>query len=322
MKRLGPLVLALAATGVAAHDADVIYVSARSGDRPGIVVEVVTLTGAALGQLAPIDADGDGMVSQADLSARAGAITAGVWDDMPLTAGGVSCPREAAAATLQEGYVELSARFACGEGELRQDFKILRVLPANFRVVLGSQLEGEGGKAFAQGAMTTLTVPRPPPPGAFSRARFDNGLADGLASVFWLGALGALFLGLGAAASWRQGLATWGLVAVGLAPGCLVGTEAVSGTVLAVAALGVAATGKTRWFLGPVLGFALTARLGGGPWSHALGLGLGALAAVAVLGPVAIALGRLAQRRPKAWRAVRWVAAGLVCFGVGFRVAA
>jgi hypothetical protein len=315
-------VLALAATGAAAHDADVIYVSARSGDRPGIVVEVVTLTGAALGQLAPIDADGDGLVSQADLSARAAAIDTGVWDDMPLTAGGVPCFREATAAALREGYVELSARFACGEGELRQDFRVLRVLPANFRVVLGSQLEGESGKAFAQGAMTTLTVPRPPPPGAFSRARFDNGLADGLASVLWPGALGALLLVLGAAANWRQGLVTWSLVAVGLAPGCLVGQELVSGAVLAVLALAIAALGKARWFAGPLLGFALTARSGGGPWSHALGLGLGALAAVAVLGPAAIALGRLAQRRPKAWRAARWGAAVLVCVGVGFRVAA
>lgn len=322
MRRLVPFVLALSAAASFAHDADVIYVSARSGDRPGIVVEAVTLTGAALGQLAPIDADGDGMVSQADLTARAAAISAGVWDEMPISAGGVPCSREAAAATLQEGYVELSARFSCGEGELRQDFKILRVLPANFRVVLGSQLEGEAGKAFAQGAMTTLTVPRPPPPGAFSRARFENGLADGLASVLWLGALGAVFLALGAAASWRQGLTTWGLLAVGLAPGCLVGSDAVSGAVLVLVALAVAAKGKTHWLAGPVLGFALSARLGGGAWSHALGVGLGALGAVAVLGPVAIALGRLAQRRPKAWRAARWVAAAVVCFGVGFRVAA
>ncbi|MEW6431950.1 MAG: hypothetical protein AB1730_10625 [Myxococcota bacterium] len=322
MRRVAAIALVLHAAAVAAHDADVIYVSARSGDRPGEVVEVVTLTGAALGQLAPIDADGDGLVSQADLSAKAAAIAVGVWDDMPLTAGGAACARMASTATLQEGYVELSARFACGEGELRQDFRILRVLPANFRVVLGSQVEGETGKAFAQGSLTTLTVPRPPPPGAFSRARFENGLSDGLAAVLWLGALGALFLVLGAAASWRQGLVTCGLVVLGLGPGCLVGSPAVSGALLAALSLAVAVSGKTRWIFGPLLGFGLTARVGGGPWSGQLGVAVGALGAVAVLGPAAVALGRLGQRRPKAWRVARWVVAAAGCFAVGFRVAA
>ncbi|MEW5743325.1 MAG: hypothetical protein AB1938_30730, partial [Myxococcota bacterium] len=189
-----------------AHDADVIYVLAQSTPRPGELVELVTLTGAALGQLAPVDADGDGVLSQADLSARSAAISAGVWDDMPLSAGGQACTRGETTAVLKEGYVELTAQFRCGEGELRQDFKILRVLPANFRVVLGSQVDGEAGKTFAQGQVTALTVPRPPPPGAFSRARFENGLADGVAAVAWVGAWAALLLVLGAASAWRSGL--------------------------------------------------------------------------------------------------------------------
>jgi len=310
------------ASAAAAHDADVIYVSARSAEAGGALEEVITLTGAALGQLAPVDADGDGMISQGDLDARAAAIAAGVWDDVPLTAGGAACVRGAPTALLREGYVELTARFECGGGELRQDFRILRVLPANFRVVLGSQVEGEAGKTSAQGAMTTLTVPRPPPPGAFSRARFTDGLADGVASVAWLGALGALFLVLGAASSWRRGLLGLAACAVAVVVGAAApGGEVIAGLALVGVALGVAVTGRTHPALG-LAGLAITARLGGGSWSEALGLGLGAVAALLVAGPVAIAVGRLVQRRAKAWRAVRWLAAGAVCFAVGFRVAA
>jgi hypothetical protein len=322
MRRIAPLVLALASAGAAAHDADVIYVSARTGDRPGEVVEIVTLTGAALGQLAPIDADRDGLVSQGDLTARAAAIAVGVWDDMPLVAGAAACPRSQEVAVLREGFVELSARFACPAGALQQDFRILRVLPSNFRVVLGSQLDGEAGRAFAQGAVTTLPVPRPPPPGTFSRAHLEGGAREGLAAVLGPGALGALLLVLGAAASWRRGLATWGLVGLGLVLGGLAPGEGVAGAALAVVALVAAASGRPHPLLGLVAGIAIAGQVGGGPWSHALGVGLGALAAAAVVGPAAIALGRLGQRRPAAWRWARWVAAAAVCATVGFRVAA
>lgn len=307
-----------------AHDADVIYVSARAEAAPGAaLVELVTLTGAALGQLAPVDADADGLLSQADLDARAGAIAAGVWDDMPLTAGGVGCPREAATATLREGYVELTATFRCGPGELSQDFRILRILPANFRVVLGSQVEGEAGKAFAQGTLTTLKLPRPPPPGAFSRAAFDQGVGEGLGAVLWLGGLAALAVVLGASATWRRGLLAVLLSVGGIAAGAFVhAPEWTAGLVLAGLAVGVALAGKAHPALGAAVGLALAVRVGGGSWSSSVGIALGAAGAAAALGVASVAAGRLLQRRPPAWRLARWLAAAAVCFAVGFRVAA
>ncbi|GMU61415.1 MAG: hypothetical protein AMXMBFR34_31780 [Myxococcaceae bacterium] len=316
------LVVVLPLAGFA-HDADVVYVAAQSTPEPGTLVEVITLTGAALGALAPVDADGDGLLSQADLDARAAAISAGVWDDMPLGAGGQPCARERTKATLKEGYVELVGHFRCGEGELRQDFKILRVLPANFRVVLGSQLEGEVGKAFAHGQLTALTVPRPPPPGAFSRARFENGLADGVGAVAWIGALGGLLLVLGAAGSWRSALLGWALCGAGVLGGAFLPTpEWVALAVLGAGAVALASRGTTHATLGLAAGVALTARMGGGPVSYALGVGVGALAALVVAGPAAVAAGRLLQRRPTGWKVARWAAAAAVCFAVGFRVAA
>src|SRR5688572_25086218 len=95
-----------------AHDADVVYVQ-LSGPDHAQLHELVTLTAGTLSLLAPVDADGDGALSQADLDARADAIKAGVWDQMPLQAD-LPCSRSDERAQVREGYVELSARFACG----------------------------------------------------------------------------------------------------------------------------------------------------------------------------------------------------------------
>jgi hypothetical protein len=323
MTRCVALLIGIAAWLARAHDADVIYVLAQSTGEAGEVMEVMTLTGAALGQLAPVDADGDGVLSAADLTARSAAIEAGVWDEAPLVAGGRPCAREATGAKLKEGYVELTARFRCGEGELRQDFKILRVLPANFRVVLGSQMEGEAGKAFAQGRVTALTVPRPPPAGAFSRARFENGVAGGVAAMGWAGTWAALVLALGGAGAWRRGLEAWCACAVGLAVGAFVSTpEWIPLAVVAAAAVPMAAVGRTNRVVAALVGVSLTARAGGGPWSFSLGLGLGAVGASVVVGPALVAIGRLVQRRPTVWRGLRWAAAAAVWLAVGFRLAA
>lgn len=288
----GLLVCALvfASTPARAHDADVIYVSARSGPTSGLIIEVVTLTGAALGQLAPIDADGDGAVSQADLAARGPAIDAGLWDDMPLTAGGHPCARSDATATLREGFVELTARFVCPPGPLRQDFKVLRVLPPNFRVVLGSQVEGEVGKAFAQGPMTALLVPRPPPPGAFSRAAFDAGLGTGVLAALW--ALLALALVFSATDTRRSGLVTLGAWLLGAAAGCAVGEPLVGAASTAVAVLLVAWRGRSGPLVGALAGLGVTAWSGGAGWSHALGLGLGGAAVGVPAATLASVVGR------------------------------
>jgi len=78
---------------------------------------------------------------------------------MPLLANRVPCRRSGERAILKEGYVELDASFICPKGERSQDFRILRVLSSNYRVVLGTQLEGESGKTFAQMPRTSLVLP-------------------------------------------------------------------------------------------------------------------------------------------------------------------
>lgn len=316
--------LALASTHAAAHDADVIYVLASSSsDRADLIVETVTLTGAALGQLAPVDADGDRVLTQGDLDARIAALKAGVWDDMPLSAGGVACARGDERAFLREGYVELEAAFVCGPGELRQDFRILRVLAANFRVVLGSQVEGEQGKQFAQGTLTALTIPRPRPPGAWSAARFEGGLREGLNRALGLDVLAALALVWALSASWRRGALHVLLAALAMVGASFVGAPAlVSPLVLVVVAVAAAVKGEGLGVvLAPVAGLALGLREGGGEWPAVLGLASGSLIVLVVAGPVSLALGRMLQRRPRGLRAARWVLAALVCLSAGLRVA-
>ena len=161
------LALVLLAAPAWAHDSDVIYVMLSQQPTGGALDEVVTLTAGTLSQLAPIDADNDGALSQGDLDARGAAIAAGVWDQMPLEAT-APCTRSADQAVLRDGYVELGAHFACPPGPLSQDFKILRVLTSNYRVVLGRQLDGETGRAFAQGNVQKLLLS--PEPGGAERA--------------------------------------------------------------------------------------------------------------------------------------------------------
>jgi HupE / UreJ protein len=165
-----PCVVALPAH---AHDADILFVEARQGPG-GRVDERVTLTAATLALLAPVDADGDGVPSQKELEARADALALGVWEEMPLKAGGVRCARQGAAAHLREGYVELTARFLCGPGERTQTFRLLSVLPPAYRVVLGRVGEGEQGHGFAQGALQTLSLG---PASGQGRGTQERGLA-------------------------------------------------------------------------------------------------------------------------------------------------
>ncbi len=146
------LLLCLLAGAARAHDADLIYARLDVTRSPGAqrVQEVLTLAPGALIQLAPVDADGDRQLTQAELDAHADALAAGVWEQAPLKAGASLCTREAAAAVLKDSHVELSARFRCPEGELSQTFRLLSVLPAGFRVV------ADGSDQFAQGHLQTL----------------------------------------------------------------------------------------------------------------------------------------------------------------------
>ncbi len=148
--RLLPFWVVGSAAPALAHDADVIFVEARD-DADGTVEERLTLTANTLVALAPVDGDRDGLVTPEELERAGPAIAAGVWDDMPLFASGVACGRLASQARLAEGFVELQAKFTCGPGALSQTFKLLLVLPQNYRVVVGTQAEGERDRqAFAR----------------------------------------------------------------------------------------------------------------------------------------------------------------------------
>lgn len=288
-----------------AHDADVIYALVEQHTAaPTLLLERLTLTPASLLLLAPVDVDGDTDVTQQELDARAGAIRAGVWDDMPLSAGGQRCRFVSGAARVREGFVELLAEFDCPAGELRQDFRVLRVLPANYRVVLGSQVDGErAARGTAQGSFTTLPVPRPLPPGAWDGAAFSRGFDAGLARGFRLDGLAALAAVLLAIAAWRRGLLAAGLLLTGLMAASFLSVDALVCTVVAVFAAAVAVVWpRGALVAAAVLGAALGARDGGGGVSTSVGLAVGS---VVLLGPAAVALSAVSvmvARRPPARR--------------------
>ncbi|MFT3836033.1 MAG: hypothetical protein QM723_03420 [Myxococcaceae bacterium] len=153
------LALLLFSTPAWAHDLDVVYV--QLADTDGGFVERITMAAGTLGQLAPVDADNDGELTDADLSHRQDAVRAGVWEQMPLFAGEKPCTYADPKIAIRDTYLELWARFSCGDGELKQELKWLRILPSNYRVVVGSQLDGERGSQVAQGNVQTLYLPRP-----------------------------------------------------------------------------------------------------------------------------------------------------------------
>jgi hypothetical protein len=161
MARLAaPLVLLLGASAARAHDADIIYAQVRRAQADGPEVRaLLTMTASTLGLLLPADADGDGTVSQADLDARRAALEVGLWDALPLTAGGAACQRQEHAARVRETYVELTATFICPPGPLRQTFTVLSVLPSNYKVVLGTYGGGEGGQLFADARQPSVDIP-------------------------------------------------------------------------------------------------------------------------------------------------------------------
>jgi HupE/UreJ protein len=152
-----PLVLLVVAGSASAHDADILYAQLWRPDAGGPEVhERITLTAGTLALLIP--ADGDGVLTQEDLDARAPALAVGIWDALPLSAGGQPCTRTRTSARVRASYVELSATFQCASGELRQRFSLLSVLPSQYKVVLGSYIQGEQGQRFADASQPTLIV--------------------------------------------------------------------------------------------------------------------------------------------------------------------
>jgi hypothetical protein len=312
-----------------AHDADVLYARLEPGP-PGTLIEIVTLTNPTLALLAPVDANDDGVLSQADLDARADALKAGVWSDLPLSAGGVPCTRSDESAQLEDGFVALTAHWRCPEsGDLRQDFKVLRVLPTNYRVVLGSQLDGERGRRFAQGVFTALEVPRPKPPGLLDGERLRRGLEQGARDNGVVEALALLLLLFLTAGTFRRGALRLGLLVLGALP--VLAGRAVPLAVPVLLGMGAVAvaflTEPPRWralvadaaVIAAGLGLSLRTGL------HSCSEGLGWLAGLALLGGGALAvgvpLGRLLTRRSRPFSAFKLVLVALVLFSVGLRLA-
>lgn len=175
---VAPLALLLVAGSAGAHDADILYAQLWRPDASGPEVrERITLTAQTLALLIPADADGDGVLTQADLDARAPALAVGIWDAIPLTAGARPCARTGATARVRETFVELGASFSCPPGELRQRFSLLSLLPSNYKVVLGSSVQGEQGQRFADASQPTLVVSEP--------GQAERGSASGL--LEWVG---------------------------------------------------------------------------------------------------------------------------------------
>ncbi|MDP3234298.1 MAG: hypothetical protein Q8S33_21155 [Myxococcales bacterium] len=309
-----------------AHDADVLYARLEPGPA-GTLIEIVTLTNASLALLAPVDANDDGVLTQADLDARADALKAGVWSDMPLSVGGVACTRSDEAAQLEDGFVALTASWRCPEeGDLRQDFKVLRVLPTNYRVVLGSQLDGERGRRFAQGVFTALEVPRPKAPGLFDGDRLRRGLEQGVRDNGVVEALAALLLIFLTARGVRGGGLRVALLMLGAcvvfsgSAALLAGPVTLSLGVLMLVFLPPGAGPGRLLVVAPVLvgiGLGLRSRL------SAFGDGLGWLCGLLLLAVVLLAggipMGDILQRRARLFLVVKLVLVAVVLVSAGLR---
>lgn len=142
---------ALVALPAAAHDADLIYARIERKAPGEPIAETLTMTAETLELLAPVDADGDRQLTQSDLEARKAAIAAGVWGSTPLFAAGQRCELAGHSAKLREAVVELIASFTCARGSLTQRYEVLSVLPANYRVVVSSVLEGKLDHEIVEG---------------------------------------------------------------------------------------------------------------------------------------------------------------------------
>src|SRR5688500_18333590 len=124
-----PLALLLVAGLARAHGAALSYTPARRTQAEAPAARLrPTPTAGRQSLLLPAGAAGDGAVSQAELDARRPAREVGLWDALPLTAGGAPCTRKEHAARLRETYVELAATFACPPGRLRQTYTVVSLL--------------------------------------------------------------------------------------------------------------------------------------------------------------------------------------------------
>lgn len=188
MKALWILV-AMYSVAVWAHEEDVVRVTLRFDANPGQYFESVVVSAETLPLLMPIDADGDGVLSQTDLDAKAAALRVGFWDEAPLT-GEAPCIWRQGQARMHGVWVTLDAEFQCPSAPHRQDFRFLRVLPQDYQVVLISQRDGfefEHGVATRQ--LSSISIePKKASPKPFS--------PFALAALALLGSMAAVIVGV------------------------------------------------------------------------------------------------------------------------------
>jgi hypothetical protein len=328
----------LAGASARAHSADLVYAQLSGGQNGGLD-ELVTMTAASLARLAPVDAGGEPEPSQAALDAAGAAIRVGVWDGMPLSAGGTACGRSRERAVPRQGYVELDAHFACGPGDLAQVFRVLSILPAGYKVAFASDVGGARSESYAFGEQQMVTVPN----GAGAEALGWLGWARrGALHILteWdhLAFLAAL---IAAGGSWRRlwlpitafTLAhslTLGLAAVGVIP--LDPTRerwaevAIAASIVYVAAENVwMREPRHRWAVALVfglihgLGFASALRshgLGASPWLALSGFNVGVEAGQACVLLALWPVVRMVERHPASKQPILR-AASLLILGIG-----
>ena len=123
--------------------------------------EGVTLTEGSLLKLAPIDQNGDGQVGTEELEQGSAAINAGLWLQMPIRVGEKLCEIKQLKARVENGVVQLLGLARCeAVGAARQEFRVLSVLPANYRVDVTQQIGAELKTESAQGRLNTVLISR------------------------------------------------------------------------------------------------------------------------------------------------------------------
>jgi hypothetical protein len=172
----------VSAQGALAHEADIIYAHI---EKPigGVFEETLTLSPESLLLLAPIDASGDGELTNDELERGKPAIDAGIWDGVPVKVGNQYCARTQTSLVRRRDKISLKAQFNCQNGERLQTFKILSVLPQGYRVILGSE-NHSGGVRFAEGNAQTLVLPDEALPRSPEKLR---AAVEGLGGWFRLG---------------------------------------------------------------------------------------------------------------------------------------
>lgn len=150
---------AVAAPGAAAaHDLDLLRLDVTADG--GRVEAVLDVPVAALGLLADVDLDRDGILTEPELERRAGAVFAATFGAAPLSAGGTPCALEPAGVRPSGVRVIVGARGRCKAGDLRVVLGFLHALPAGHRVVVRARVDGTESETVGSPSAATVVLGR------------------------------------------------------------------------------------------------------------------------------------------------------------------